>query len=434
MKSEKTAIVWFTTDLRLKDNETLKKACDAYKTVLPVFIFQPYWFQLTPFGTRKTGVFRYAFIKEAVLDLKKSLKELGGDLLIQFGRPEYVLYELVKTFKAEKVFVKKEVAHEELQIQKSVSEQLIKHQAELEVFSTSTLFHPNDLPFSIKNIPEVFTTFRKKVEKESGIRLCFPAPESISLPSSVPLDQWPPEELMPETHNLNIPAHTSFPFKGGETEADKRLNYYFHESKLISYYKETRNGMAGIDYSSKFSPWLAMGCISPRSIYHELKKFEQQNGSNDSTYWLFFELMWRDYFRFLMKKNSYAYFLKQGIKPEFKHAEDHKPELFEKWKCGDTGMQVIDAAMKELKQTGFMSNRARQLVASYLVNDLKSDWRYGAAHFEEMLIDYDVCSNWGNWAYLAGVGNDPRGKRFFDINKQTEVYDKDAVYRNLWLN
>jgi deoxyribodipyrimidine photo-lyase len=434
MKSDKTAIVWFTTDLRLNDNETFKKACDAYKTVLPVFIFQPYWFQSTPFATKKTGAFRYAFIKESVLDLKKSLKELGGDLLIQFGRPEYVLYDLVKTYKAEKVFVKKEVAHEELQIQKAVSEQLIKLHSELEVFSTSTLFHPDDLPFSIKNIPEVFTSFRKKVEKESNIRPCYSAPDSISLPSAVPSDQWPPEELMLVCDDLNIPVHTSFPFKGGETEANKRLNYYFHESKLISNYKETRNGMAGVNYSSKFSAWLAMGCISPRSIYHELKIFEQHNSNSDSTYWLFFELLWRDYFRFLMKKNSYAYFLKQGIKPEFKHAEDHQPELFEKWKSGNTGVQVIDAAMTELKQTGFMSNRARQLVASYLVNDLKSDWRYGAAYFEEMLIDYDVSSNWGNWAYLAGVGNDPRGKRYFDIPKQTETYDKDASYRNLWLS
>ncbi|MFO0357280.1 MAG: DASH family cryptochrome [Sphingobacteriaceae bacterium] len=434
MRSDKTAIVWFTTDLRLQDNETLIKACEAYKMVLPVFIFQPYWFQVTTFGTQKLGAKRLAFLKECLFDLKKNLKLIGGDLLIQFGRPEYVLYELAKKYNVEKVFVKKEVPFEELQIQKTVTDQLMKINVELEVFSTSTLFHPDDLPFSIKDIPEVFTNFRKKVEKESTIRSCYSAPDTITLPPSLPADQWPPDTIMSLIDQLQIHAHTSFPFKGGETEAKNRLNFYFHESKLVSGYKDTRNGMAGVNYSSKFSPWLALGCMSPRLIYHELKQFEQQHGSNDSTYWLFFELMWRDYFRFLMKKNSYGYFLKHGIKPELKHAEEHQAHVFEKWKNGNTGTPIIDAAMNELNKTGFMSNRARQLVASYLVNDLRSDWRYGAAYFEEMLIDYDVCSNWGNWAYLAGVGNDPRGKRYFDINKQTEAYDKNAIYRNLWLN
>ncbi len=434
MRSDKTAIVWFTTDLRLRDNEVFWKACEQYACVLPVFIFQPVWFHPTSYGTLKTGPFRLKFIHESVTDLKRNLQKNGLDLLIQYGRPEYVLYDLVKTYKADKVFVKKEVAFEELQVQRSVTDQLNKFNVELEVFSTSTLFHPEDLPFSIKDIPAIFTEFRKKVEKETSVRPLFTEPQNMCLQSTLPPDQWPPDEIWLKsiTHENRIVG--SFEFKGGETEALKRLQYYFHDSKSVSNYKETRNGLTGADYSSKFSPWLAQGCLSPRFIYHELKNYELVHGENESTYWLFFELMWRDYFRFLMKKNSYAYFLKQGIKPEQTLAEQHQPQLFEKWKNGDTGEPLIDAAMRELKNTGFISNRARQLVASYLVNDLRSDWRYGAAYFEEMLIDYDVCSNWGNWAYLAGVGNDSRGKRYFDIRKQTETYDKDSVYRNLWLN
>jgi deoxyribodipyrimidine photo-lyase len=107
--------------------------------------------------------------------------------------------------------------------------------------------------------------------------------------------------------------------------------------------------------------------------------------------------------------------------------------LFQKWIDGKTGNDFVDANMVELKQTGFMSNRGRQNVASYLCHDLNIDWRYGAAYFEEQLIDYDVSSNWCNWAYIAGVGNNPRGKSVFNIEKQANDYDRDKSYRKLWL-
>ena len=191
--------------------------------------------------------------------------------------------------------------------------------------------------------------------------------------------------------------------------------------------------MIGTDYSSKFSPWLANGCLSPREIYYELKKYEEKFGANESTYWLVFELSWRDYFRFMMKKHRHQFFLQTGIKPTDSPTNHNNQELLNQWINGNTGADFIDANMIELKLTGFMSNRGRQNVASYLCNDLKIDWRYGAAYFEQQLIDYDVCSNWGNWAYLAGVGNDPRGNRYFNIAKQAEDYDSKKQYRNLWI-
>lgn len=123
-----------------------------------------------------------------------------------------------------------------------------------------------------------------------------------------------------------------------------------------------------------------------------------------------------------------------GIKDSDSYLLNHNEEILKKWIDGETGVDFVDANMLELKHTGFISNRGRQNVASYLVNDLKLDWRYGAAYFEQQLIDYDVCSNWGNWAYQAGVGNDPRGKRYFNIEKQAEEYDKNNFYRNMWLS
>ncbi|HRG58503.1 MAG TPA: DASH family cryptochrome [Bacteroidia bacterium] len=222
-------------------------------------------------------------------------------------------------------------------------------------------------------------------------------------------------------------------FKGGEEEALKRLQHYFFESKSLSTYFETRNDMLGANYSSKFSPWLALGCISPRYIYAQIKIYEGLYGSNKSSYWLVFELMWRDYFRFMMKKHQQKFFSIHGLKKQGKMKSQMDIMALEHWKNGTTGSKYIDANMIELNRTGFMSNRGRQNVASYFCHQLKMDWRYGAAYFEEQLIDYDVSSNWGNWMYIAGVGNDPRESRVFNIEKQAEMYDKNGLYRNMWL-
>jgi deoxyribodipyrimidine photo-lyase len=205
------------------------------------------------------------------------------------------------------------------------------------------------------------------------------------------------------------------------------------ETDFIKTYKETRNEMLGGDYSSKFSPWLAQGCLSPKIIYHELRKYEAERGANKSTYWLIFELMWRDFFRLMGKKHGNNIFRKGGTKEakDLYWSEDRN--LLEIWTNGRTGVPFIDANMRELNQTGFMSNRGRQNVASFLVHDLKLNWQMGAEYFESLLIDYDPCSNWGNWNYLAGVGSDPRENRYFNILTQAKRYDPDGTFVKYWL-
>lgn len=176
-----------------------------------------------------------------------------------------------------------------------------------------------------------------------------------------------------------------------------------------------------------------MGCLSPREVYHEVKKYEVAHGANKSTYWMIFELLWRDYFRFMMKKHRNRLFLSGGIKDTAAKWAKPKLDVLQRWINGETGQDFIDANMRELQLTGFMSNRGRQNVASYLCHDLHIHWRYGAAYFEELLIDYDASSNWGNWAYIAGVGNDPRDARRFNPQKQASDYDAKKIYRDLWL-
>jgi deoxyribodipyrimidine photo-lyase len=427
----KTAVIWFKTDLRLHDNETLAKAIAQSNKIIPVYCFDDSHFETTSYGFKKIGHFRAQFLIESLQDLDKNLRELGSGLIILKGKPEIEIPKIVQQYKAQKVFAKREVSFDEKQTEILVQNELWKLQCEIETFSTSTLYHAQDLPFSIKDIPDVFTSFRKKTEQESTIRGVFKKPIKIDSPE-IPMMELPSLASLGLTFT-GIDPKAAIHFKGGETAAIGRLEYYFFETHAISNYKETRNEMVGSDYSSKFSAWLAQGCISPRYIYHKLKEYESTFEANESTYWLVFELLWRDYFRFMMKKHQNNFFKQSGIQNKGITINKHNVDQLQTWIDGKTGIEFIDANMCELKFTGFMSNRGRQNVASFLCNDLKLDWRYGAAYFEQQLIDYDVSSNWGNWAYLAGVGNDPRGNRYFNIEKQAKDYDKNKQFRTLWL-
>lgn len=424
-------IVWFTNDLRLTDNAVLMHAMERHDVIVPVFVLDIEHYRSEQFGFRRMGSRRLKFLLETLTDLQRAMRERGAHLQVLVGRPTDVLLDAVKRFGAKCIYVKKEVGYEENRTQEEVMHAAWKHGAELTSISTSTLYHPQDLPFGVRDVPDVFTEFRKRVERETRIREALSAPERIITPALDP-------RSIPACVDLGFeePVHDSrsvLPFVGGEQSAFNRLHYYFDESLLVSKYKETRNGLIGGDYSSKFSPWLALGCISPRSIYWELKQYELKHGANDSTYWLVFELLWRDYFRFAMKKYKQKFFLLGGIQEKpVASAQDSK--AVQQWVDCSTGVAFVDANMHELRLTGFMSNRGRQNVASYFCNDLAQDWRIGAAYFEEQLLDYDVSSNWCNWAYLAGVGNDPRGNRYFDIQKQAKQYDSGGEYRKLWLD
>ena len=427
----KTGIFWFKNDLRLHDNETLVKALEQCDEIIPVYCFDETHFKITEFGFNKTGNFRAQFLLESLIDLDKNLRSIGSGLIIVKGNPAHEVSKLVQDYKVHKVFAKKEIAYEELFTQKKVENELLKVNCSFETFSTSTLYELNDLPFTLNNIPDIFTNFRKSVEKESQIKEFIEKPNHIKSPIIQPLNLPTLNEL--SLTEVAIDNKAAIQFKGGETEAWKRLDDYFFKTNSLSKYKETRNELIGANYSSKFSAWLALGCISARSIYAQIQLYEKNIIANESTYWLVFELLWRDYFYFVMAKYGNRFFQKNGIKIGVNSSVNHNQILFNKWQNAETGNDFIDANMLEHKLTGFISNRGRQNVASYLCNDLKLDWRYGAAYFEQQLIDYDVSSNWGNWAYLAGVGNDPRGNRAFNIEKQANDYDKNKSYRNLWL-
>jgi len=231
---------------------------------------------------------------------------------------------------------------------------------------------------------------------------------------------------------VNRDHRTAFPFTGGESSGLARLQDYLWGSHSVATYKETRNGLVGQNYSTKFSPWLAHGCLSPRMIHDQIKKYERSEVANQSTYWVLFELIWRDYFKFVCLKFGDRVFHRSGILGQ-DQPWSQDMEQFKAWAEGRTGVPFVDANMRELKQTGWMSNRGRQNVASFLIKDLGLDWRLGAEWFESQLLDHDVCSNYGNWNYAAGIGNDPRENRKFNMIKQAMDYDGEGKFVRLWV-
>ncbi len=433
-----TAIVWFTNDLRTDDQVALYQALQLKMPVVGVYCFDDRHFRALPLGFRKTGAFRTQFLLESVQDLQQQLKKLGIPLFIRQGKPEEALPPLAQALKAKYVLGSQEATSEEQHTQKAVAQRLTQIGCELKLYWQATLIHIDDLPYKVQLLPDIFTEFRKSVERNSKIRNTVrPKAQQtvpLELPAGVELGTLPTLKDLGVEH-FQTDARSVLVFRGGETAAKSRLEEYFWEKDLLKVYKETRNGLVGADYSSKFSAWLAVGAISPRRIYEEILRYEAQRTKNESTYWLFFELLWRDYFRFIAKKYQNRLFYADGLKGNYEllGVKDDK-NRFQKWINGKTGQPFVDANMIELLRTGFMSNRGRQNVASYLVKDLKVNWRWGAAYFESQLIDYEVCSNWGNWNYVAGIGNDPRENRYFNVAKQAQQYDPQGEFVKLWLN
>lgn len=466
-----TAVVWFRNDVRVRDHQPLKVANFA-DVIVPVYVFdtnQIGGHNVSPHGFQRVGPFRAQFLKESVRDLRNSLRWKGSDLIVKVGDPVQEIESVVNilldnNFAPLQFLAHKEVTKEEVDMERAVEEKLNEiaesRDTTIEVhwYWGATLHHVDDLPFNPKGpaLPKTFTDYRKLIEGDRGADV---RPE-ITMPDRFkpfPLALFMKSGDLPSlgedlnVHGLAEPHDYPFPdyravmtFEGGITTGEERIQDYIWDKHGLEVYKETRNNSGTKDFSSKFSPWLALGCLSPRTIYWNCKRFEEQELANESTYWMVFELMTRDYFRWVAASVHTKLFALNGYSGRGQHEgniwtlpdgviKPHHQERLQKWIQGMTGAPYVDASMRELANTGFMSNRGRQNVASFLIHDLEfPDWRAGAEYFESVLIDYDVASNWANWAYIAGVGSDPRGGRRFNVVKQSMTYDPDGWYIKRW--
>jgi deoxyribodipyrimidine photo-lyase len=419
-----TLIYWFRQDLRLADNPAFTHACEIADTLLPVYCTPVA--TSTPWGFERIGAHRQYFEQSAVSALAEQLRAHGSGLMQIEGDPVERLVALAHEWGIDTVICERIAApEEEAQVQGLRAAGLT-----VEDHWQSTLFSLDELPMAVEELPDVFSSFRRLVEKaHTSARPVIPSPTTIpALPQGLsikPVTLQTPPALDPRS---------AFPyqnqtFQGGEQAAIEHLQQYFRRG-LANSYKATRNNLSAVDDSTKFSPWLARGSLSAPQIDKTLKAFEAEHGANDSTYWIYFELLWRDYFRLLHLKYGRLLYRASGLKGGSEPG--HNPQGFARWCRGETGEALIDAGMRELAATGYLSNRMRQIVASYLIFDLKGDWRAGAAWFEAQLVDYDVYSNQGNWLYITGYGTDPRGGRRFNTTKQADEHDADGAYRRLW--
>ncbi|NVK58250.1 MAG: DASH family cryptochrome [Alteromonadaceae bacterium] len=419
--TQSTGLYWFRHDLRLDDQPALARLSACTDRMILVYCVDPAWFYPGSFDCSRMGIHRQQFIFESLVDLNQQLEAYHQHLLVVIGKP---VTEMIRLIENSNVSVIGYGEHPGFEEQAQI-EQIMRHFPQLKSISAhnNSLFEPEVMPFPVSEMPDKFSPFRKKIENN------ITPLKNIARPSAMP----PPPAALSQTDWQGLPLHhgSVSSFNGGETAGRKQLQHYLFDSQLITQYKSTRNGMDGWDYSSKLSAWLASGCLSAKYVVSELRQFENQVIANESTYWLYFEMLWREFFWWLQQKHGKHWFSYGGLQQRSVPERQANNDLY-RWQSGATANGHINACMRQLNATGYMSNRGRQWVASYLINELNQDWRYGAAYFEQQLVDYDVGANWGNWQYLAGVGSDPRGSRQFNIAKQAALYDPDDSFKKLW--
>ncbi|KAH8684870.1 DNA photolyase, FAD-binding/Cryptochrome [Tricladium varicosporioides] len=438
----------------------------------------------------RCGPHRCRFLSECLWDLKSGLEKIGSSLCLRVGTVDEVIKQMLKEInekgdaKVAAVWMTAEEGTEEKREERAVKTACGEAGADFKTWVDEKYFKDDrDLPFSNpQDVPNVFTDYRNKVEPlreaprdvlltpAKGELPSYPADNAIpaqkspfSIPNSLGgLQEALLRPLLAQPLINNPPSHpdnveSAHPFKGGESNALARLDHLI-SSGCMTTYKDTRNGLLGTEFSTKLSAYLVLGCITSRQIHSALLGFEDGTdggkyegvqgygkGENGGTKSIRFELLWRDYMRLCARKFGPKLFRLSGFReekddgwnsPDRPRIDEKVPtrEMIERFLNGTTGMGLIDASQRELFHTGYTSNRARQNSASFFAKHLYIDWRIGAEWYECMLVDYDVASNWGNWQYLAGVGNDPRGEaRIFNPVKQAFDYDPNAEYVKAWV-
>ncbi|MEZ8782274.1 DASH family cryptochrome [Vibrio splendidus] len=443
---KKIGLYLFTNDLRINDNQLLHYAVQSVDKLICVIV-EP---TLVRFSAdlaqgQSYGAHRQAFVSQSIVNLKSNLVKLGQQLVVirsnhlEPDAAEKTLSQIIVSQNVTHFFANAHCGYDERLLIHSV----LRRHAELitRLPHHSTLFDLHELSFELSKVPSSFTKFRKLVEHldvndDETVISRLPPAVTPAQKSAISLFSSPNDESAVTSEYL-----------GGEDAGLAHLDNYFSHDYALNY-KQTRNAFDGIENSTKFSLWLALGCVSPKTIYRHLKQFEAEHGSNDSTYWIYFELLWREYFYWkCLSLGSSLFGETSNHELDSSNSSAMSNLNFAKWKSGNTNYPIVDACMRQLNTTGYMSNRGRQLAASCLIYELGVDWRHGAAYFESQLIDYDVASNWGNWAYIAGAlrpqvstqtnkqknANQTQPKsRHFDLGKQTDMYDPDHAFINKW--
>lgn len=397
-------IFWFRRDLRLEDNHGFYEALKAGKPVLPIFIFDETILSKLPKDDA-----RVTFIHESLQAMQNTLKkEYNSSIAIYNGTPEETFTVLLKAYSIETVYTNRDYEPYALSRDKNIESFLKTQDISFNTYKDQVIFERNEIVKKDGTPYRVYTPFSRvwmDEYKRNGIHF------------------FPSEELLNNTvQDVELPNLSLKDI--GFQEANVKVEHYTVTPTLIADYEATRNFPAQ-DNTSKLGPHLRFGTVSVRKMVNEASK--QKN--------IIFlkELIWREFFMQILW--HFPHTAKDSFKPKYDRIEWRNNEIeFKAWCEGQTGYPLVDAGMRQLNATGFMHNRVRMLVGSFLCKHLLIDWRLGEAYFALKLHDYDMSSNIGNWQWVAGSGVDAAPYfRIFNPTTQIEKFDKKHVYIKKWV-
>ena len=407
------SIFWFRQDLRLSDNPGLMEAFRLGK-ILPIYILD----DLSP-PPFKTGSASRIYLHHSLASLNQSL---NNGLNLYVGDPEKIIFQLIKKYKIGNIFWNRcyepwRMDHDAI-IEKRLSDLKINHA----VFNGSYLWTPEEIKKEDGSYYKVFSAYKRKVYFLEP-RKSLPKPENLILmkdhSNETILDDL---QLIPKHQWQNkIKEHWTF----GEGAAQNKLDNFLHN--CLSGYKKGRNYPVG-DQTSKLSVNLHFGEISPNQIWESVNTIGRFNASEDDGDHFLSEMIWREFSCYLM--THFKGLPSDNFQIKFNGFPwKHKDLLLNAWKTGNTGYPIIDAGMRQLWQTGYMHNRVRMIVASFLVKNLMIHWHDGRDWFWECLVDADLANNSANWQWVAGCGVDAAPYfRIFNPITQGEKFDSDGHY------
>lgn len=401
-------IVWFRADLRIHDHPALTAAIKDAKEVIPVFIFDE-----TILNGSMSSSNRNRFLLESLHDLRASLRSNGGDLVFRQGKPAVELQLLAKETGATSVYYTADYSPLATRRDKQVAGELKSTGIAMKVFDAKLIVSDITRIRTQGGSPyKVFTPFWNTWQNVER-RAVAPVPAALHVPKSLNVGSLP--ALADVARSVELSKNAA---PGGETEARKQLKEFINH-RIDAYHNE--NNDLGKDSTSRLSPYMHFGCVSVREIETMLPDTEGARAWHR-------QLAWRDFYYYVLLNFPYPH---QEFQERYRKSKWAKADaLLTAWKDGETGYPVVDAAMRQLKQEGWMHNRARLIVGSFLTKDLGIDWREGEAHFMHWLLDGDTANNNGNWQWIASVGVDPAPvfRRLYNPSSQRDRYDPDGSY------
>ena len=394
-----TAIVVFTRDLRLHDNPALHQACARARQVVPLFVTDP----AIAAPTRSPN--RARFLAESLADLRASLRERGGDLVIRDGDPAAEVIALAGETKASAVYLADDVSHYATARRRKLERECARHRLDLALTPGLTVVPPADLKPGAGGHYRVFTPYWRAWRAATWRRHC-PVPRAIQLPPIADTGQ------IPSRHGAS-PGSLGLA-QGGE-QAGRQRFVSWRKGQLTGY-DENHDDLAG-DATSRLSAYLRFGCVSPLEV--AIGALGRPGGEEFCR-----QLAWRDFF--YQVTAAFPDIARKNYRPGAAWTQDQA--ALDAWRAGQTGIPIVDAGLRQLAAEGFMHNRARMITASFLTRNLGMDWRHGYQHFGALLADGDVACNAGNWQWVAGTGNNTRPNRVMNPLRQAQRFDHDGQY------